>query len=106
MKHVTTDRRRHKRVKVDRSVLKSSEYSAQDLSESGMQLSCDSERRKGRKIELTLTLNAETFNVSAEVMWCKKASSIYESGFHIGVQFVGHSIHHQLIIREFVESKS
>ncbi len=106
MENEQVERRRHKRVKVTSSILASTEFTPQDLSESGMQLSCTSELRKGRTIELKLTLDGESFTVHAEVVWCRKASSIYESGYHVGVQFVGHSISQQLVIRNYVEKYS
>lgn len=98
------DRRRYKRVDVDQSVLQGGEFTALNLSESGMQLLSRVEYRKGRELELALKLNAQSMTLKAEVVWCQKSSSIFESGYHLGVQFVGHSVGEQLAIREYVSS--
>ena len=100
------ERRRHKRITVDKSVLNNPEFTANDLSESGMQLSCATEQRKGRKIDITLNLEGQTVPLKAEIMWCRKASSVYETGYHVGVQFIEYSVSHELLIRDFVDKKS
>jgi hypothetical protein len=98
------DRRRYKRVGVDKSVLPGDDFVALDLSESGMQLLSTVEYRKGRELELTLKMNAQSIPLKAEVVWCRKSSSVFEIGYHLGVQFVGHSVGEQLVIREYVDS--
>ncbi|MBN1379621.1 MAG: PilZ domain-containing protein [Gammaproteobacteria bacterium] len=97
------NRRRHKRVSVDSCVLDSSEFTALDLSESGMQLSSAIERRVGRTFDLNLMLEGHSLALKVEVIWCKKASSVFETGYRLGVQFVGHSVAQQLLIGNFVQ---
>lgn len=106
MGHYESDRRRHKRVGVDKSILVKAHFTALDLSESGMRLLSKSEQRKGRELELDLKLGTQDMTLKSEVMWCQKVSSVFETGYHIGVQFVGHSVSQQLAIREYIEKIS
>lgn len=98
------ERRLHKRVPVSISTLDSTEFRALDLSESGMRLSSLIEQREGRRCELKLHLGSQVLRLHAEVIWCQKASSVFESGYHVGVKFVGYSIGDQLILREFIDN--
>ena len=106
MEQYQPDRRRHKRIAVNKSVLESDDFVALDLSESGMQLSCSSEHRQGRRIDMTLHLDDQVLTLTAEVIWCKRASSVFETGYHLGVQFVGYSVSEQLALRDYVAKYS
>ena len=87
-----------------RSVLLNSEYTPVDLSESGMQLCCDSEIRIGRILDLSLSIGGRNISINGVVIWCNKSSSIYDNDYRVGIEFSGHSISDQLLIREYIEN--
>lgn len=97
-----SERRRHQRIKVDKAVLKTPGLTALDMSESGMGLSCAKAQSIGKELALELDLNGQALSIKSIVRWCSTAKSIYEGGYHVGVEFEGHSISNQLLIREFI----
>ncbi|MEM8497360.1 MAG: PilZ domain-containing protein [Pseudomonadota bacterium] len=98
-------KRRHSRVEVKTGFVRSRQFSAHDLSESGMCLSCNSPVAVGTELLLTLELQGG-MTVNAKVMWCREAASIFEQGYRVGVEFSSMSTQDMLIIRAFVQEQS
>ncbi|MFK8047498.1 MAG: PilZ domain-containing protein [Halioglobus sp.] len=100
-----TGNRRHPRVPVQASFVSEPAYSAVNVSETGMCLSCQDEVVVGRKLPLTISIDGEELKLTGLVKWCRAPSSVFESGYRVGVQFENHSITQQLLVRGFVESQ-
>ena len=100
------DRRRHSRLDVPAKLLVSKTMGALNLSESGMMIKCPKAIPVGRHLQLDLDLDGYRLAISAEVLRCTDARSIYHPGYEIGVRFEGHSVSEQLKLREFISTLS
>lgn len=96
--------RRARRVKVSSNIIASNKFQAVDISETGMQLHSTSLMYKGDRITFTINLDSGPQTLNAEVMWCRQESSVFLSGYAIGVRFEGISVNSQLRIRNYIAS--
>jgi len=90
------------RVPVPEDIIKNTDFYAVDISETGIKMRSHERVRKGKFINLLLTIDNTDVLISGEVMWCREGNSIYDTDWVIGLQFVEYSITAQLAIRNYV----
>lgn len=96
--------RRHSRVAVNPSIVRHPQLKGADLSASGMRLESPVEYLPGAHVEFDLVLEGIEVNLYATVRWCNKRSSIFKTGYYLGVKFAPElPIATILAIRRFLE---
>lgn len=101
-----SESRRHHRVNVNPGMLNDPMFTAVNISESGIKLHSSNQQTKGARISLTLKVKGEMMELVGQVMWSKKASSIFEEGYYTGLAFTGHTFSQQMALRKFIEEQA
>lgn len=98
--------RRHNRVPAPGNLLVSTEFSAVNLSNSGMALQARRAYAPGEVIKLELRLNQEILISRAKVVWCKPAGNNPEvQGYELGVEFEKLLTTTSLLLRNYKAQK-
>jgi hypothetical protein len=82
------------------------EYKWLDISESGMKFHTIKEIKKNRTLTVTLTALTEPIELKCQVMWCREAPSVYEDGYHFGVQFQDLGLMNLLELRKLIIART
>lgn len=98
-------RRKHARVSARAGDVSHAEFTCLDISESGMKLSAMGKVGTGGLITVTLNALEPPVEVRCRVMWCREASSVFDTGYHFGVKFENFSIQNQAKLRELIDSR-
>ena len=99
------NRRRHERVTLGQDIVRGTEFTGINLSESGMLLGTSRKFYAGYKGDIELVLGTDkSLRFRFEVMRVERAQSVYDSGYRLGVQFLDLRTSQQLELREFIAS--
>lgn len=99
------NRRRHARLEVSKKILPNSEFTPVDLSESGLKISSFAKHTVGKILTFKLKLDDEILTIKGVVRWCRESPSVFETEFHLGIEFQEHSISDQLTLRNYIEKQ-
>ncbi|TDJ31499.1 MAG: PilZ domain-containing protein [Gammaproteobacteria bacterium] len=100
------DRRRHSRIDLPGSLISNDGIWAVNLSETGAALRSRTAFEPDAIIEITLALPSCKQKVLVRVVWCRKALSISEGEFLVGVAFVALSRATRRAIQAYITDRS
>jgi len=91
-----------RRVKVRNDVLLNTQFTAVDISETGLQIKALSYHHSGSIINLEFDLEGIKQEVKATVMWCKDDYLAHNSMYRMGLKFENITVQFQLLIRRYI----